>query len=122
MSTLNVKEINNEYINSLILDGTIVDTNATVVKQIAEFWSSNDMVKASKSASNVTEPWVPSTIGMGMWINNELIYKRDMPLKKSLVTSKRMATGIAKGGQSSETRQSPPTLWGPAIVEVRLWE
>jgi hypothetical protein len=122
LGTLTVKEINNGYLNSLVSDGTIKNPENTVLEQIAEFWAKNQLEFANKSVSNVTGQWLPSNIGFGMWINNEAIYNRDSPIRKSLVSSKKLLSGIEKGKTNLNTRQSPPTLWGPAIVEVRLWE
>ena len=81
------------------------------------------MEYASKTASNVTENWISNNTGLGIWIDNELVYKRDIPIKKSLVSSKKMISGIKKGyTSSSPDRKKPPTLWGPIIVEIRVWE
>lgn len=122
LSTLTVKEINNEYINSLIDDGTIKNKENSILKQIAEFWAENKLELAQKSFSNVTEPWMPNNIGFGLWVNNESVYTRNISIKKSLVSSKKIISGIKKGQVGTTTRQNPPTLFDPVIVEVRVWE
>jgi len=122
LSTLNVKDINNEYINILIDDSTITNTNNSILEQIGEFWADDDIERANKTAMNVTEPLVPFNFGYGIWINNETIYTRDLPLTKSLISSKKFISGIAKGEASGLTRSNPPTLWGPAVAEVRIWQ
>ena len=122
LSTLTVEEVDNKYINSLISDGTITDLDNTILDQIGEFWANDDMVNANRTVSNVTEPWIPDAFGFGIWTDSKTIYKREIPIKKSLVSSKKMISGISKGhSQGPETRKEPPTLWGPAIVEVRVW-
>jgi hypothetical protein len=78
---------------------------------------------ASNSVLSVVEPLLPDIRGFGVWIDDELIYKRDMPIKKSLISSKKIISGLSKGQTGgSEIREDPPTLWGPVIVEVRVWE
>ena len=123
LGTSTVGEIKNGYTNALINDMTITNLKNTVLEQIGEFWAENEMILANKTASNVTSPWVSNTTGVGIWINNETIYNKDVPIKKSLVSSKKIISGIKKGQPSgSGSRQNPPALWGPAIVEVRVWE
>jgi len=122
LSILTVKEIDNEYINSLIDDGTITNLDNTVLEQIGEFWADDEMELANRTASNVTEPWVSNVTGFGIWIDNETIYNRNISLKKSLISTKKIISGIEKGRTSGLTRKNPPTLWGPAIVEVRVWD
>jgi len=121
LSTLNVVEIDNVYINKQIDDNIITDLDNTVLKQIGEFWASGDLERANKTASNVTDLFLPSNIGFGIWIDNESIYNRDVPIEKSLVSTKKILSGIEKGQTSGETRDLPPKLLGPAIVEVRVW-
>lgn len=122
LSTLTVEEINNEYINDRISSGDITNLDNTVLEQIAEFWAEGNLEYANKTMSNVTELLVPDTIGFGMWINNETIYTRDLPIKRSLASSKKIISGIAKGEAGGETRKNPPTLGDPVIVEVRVWQ
>jgi len=122
LSTLNVEEIDNEYINSLIADQTITNLDNTILEQIAEFWADDELVLANRTASNVTELWVSNVTGVGIWINNETIYNNNISLKKSLISTKKIISGIEKGQTSVSTRKNPPTLWGPVIVEVRVWQ
>ena len=120
LSTLTVGEIDNEYLNSL--SSSEVDKDNTILEQIAEFWAGSDLEKANKTASNVTGLFVPANMGFGIWIDGEAIYTRDMLIKKSLVSSKKIISGVEKGKTSGLTRKNPPTLLGPAIVEARVWQ
>lgn len=124
LSAVTVRDIDNEYINERINSGDITNLDNTVLEQIAEFWATGGPLdrKANRTASNVTEGWVPSNTGFGLWINNEAIYTRDMPIKKSLVSSKKIISGIEKGELGGLTRKNPPALFGPVIVEVRVWQ
>ena len=118
-----VDEVDNTYIGSLVNDKSITNLNNTILEQIGEFWADNRPDLANKTASNATDLWVPDNIGVGIWINNETIYNRDMPIRKSLISSKKIISGIKKGNpQGHGSRNNPPALWGPAIIEVRVWE
>jgi len=124
LSTLNVVEINNVYINGLIDNNDIKGSELenTVLEQIAEFWAAGDLDKAGRVASNVTDLFVPSNMGFGLWIDQEVIYTRDIPLKKSLISSKKIISGVEKGKTGGLTRKKPPTLFGPVVAEVRVWQ
>lgn len=121
LSTLTVEEIDNAYLDSLV--GTqITNIDNTVLEQIVEFWADDKMDLADKSFRNVTGSFVSNITGFGLWIDNENIYSRDIPIKRSLVSSKKIISGIAKAQTGGLARQNPPTLFGPAIAEVRAWE
>ena len=122
LSAVTVGNINNEYINSLIVSDDIENVDNTVLDQIVEFWANGELEYANKIASNVTDLFVSNNMGFGVWIDNEAIYTRDMPIKKSLVSSKKVISGVEKGETGGETRKNPPTLFGPTVVEVRVWQ
>lgn len=119
LSAITVEEIDNEYLDSLV--GTeITNIQNTVLEQISEFWADDKMVFASNSVQSVIEPLLPNSVGFGVWIDNELIYEReDIPLTKSLVSSKIIVSGVET---TLETRKYPPTLLGPVVFEVRVWQ
>lgn len=118
LGTITVEEIDNDYINSLISGGSIENLENTVLEQIVVFWENNELEKANKTAANVIEPWVINKSGVGLWIDNQTIYTRDVPIEKFLVSSKKIIGGI----KGDPTRQNPPELLGPVIVEIRVWE
>ena len=122
LSTVTVKGADNAYLNQLIGDGTIKELNNTVLEQIGEFWADNENTLAGDIVRNVTRPWVSNSTGIGLWINNESIYESDVSIKKSLAASNMPFSGKKKGQTSQYTRKNPPALWGPAIVEVRVWQ
>jgi hypothetical protein len=122
LASANVVEIKNPYVDSLISSGDITNLDNSVIQQIVEFWVEDDILKANLTAKNVSSPLIPTLNGFGLWIDGEAIYSRDLPLKKSLISSKKIVSGSAKGQQTGETRNNPPTLFGPAIVEVRVWQ
>ena len=123
LSTLNVVEVNNVYLNELIDTSILTESELenTVLEQIAEFWAAGDLDMANKVASNVTDFFIPSNTGFGIWVDNEVIYSRNMEITNSLVSTKKIISGIEKGKTNGETREKPPTLLGPVVVEVRVW-
>lgn len=123
LSTLNVEEVDNVYLNELIDNSIITEDELenTVLEQIAEFWAAGDLDMANKVASNVTDLFVPSNMGFGIWVDNEVIYSRSRDITNSLVSTKKIISGIEKGKTSGKTREKPPALLGPVVVEVRVW-
>ena len=122
LSTITVSEIDNDYLNGLISSGDIENIDNTILEQIGEFWAGGELVLANKTTMNVTESLMPNSTGFGIWMDNETIYTRDIPLKKSLISSKKLISGISKGQTSGPNRKNPPTLWGPVVAEVRVWQ
>jgi len=120
LSTITIKEADNEYINSL--SPSDVNEDNTILEQIVEFWADDDLEKANKTMSNMTDLFVPSNMGFGLWIDDEAVYTRDLPLEKSLVSSKKIISGVEKGKTTGLTRNNPPTLFGPVVVEIRAWQ
>jgi len=121
LSTLTVIEIGNVYINERINSGDITKLDNTILEQIVQFWADDQMVFANKTASNVTDLFLPDNIGFGIWVDKESIYTRDVPIKESLVSSKKIISGVAKGQTTGESRKNPPTLLGPVVIEARVW-
>tara|TARA_Y100000310_G_scaffold255534_2_gene263035 strand:- start:564 stop:1076 length:513 start_codon:yes stop_codon:yes gene_type:complete len=122
LSILTVQEVDNDYIDSLIDGGTITNLDNTILEQIIEFWVDDQITFANDTTRNVTNAFIPDIDGFGLWIDDESIYQRDVPIEKSLISSKKMISGKVKGQSDTYTRQNPPTLSNPAVVEVRVWQ
>ena len=95
-TNLKISEVVNSYIEELIAEGNITRLNNTILEQIGEFWSESNMEQAAAFARNITEELIPARFGIGIWVDNELIYKRDKPITKGLVSSRKIISGIAK--------------------------
>ena len=95
-TNLKISEVVNSYIEELIAEGNITRLNNTILEQIGEFWSESNMEQASAFAMSVTEDLIPARFGIGIWVDNELIYSRDRPVTKGLVSSRKIISGIAK--------------------------
>jgi len=95
-STMTVGEVNNNFVQSLIASGTITNTNNTILEQIGEFWASGKTDLAANFTKNLTETIFPAAYGYSVLVNGEEIYSRNIPVQKSLVSSKQIISGIAK--------------------------
>lgn len=111
-SIMTVGEINNDYVKSLIASGDITNTDNTILEQIGEFWANNQLELSKKFAINLTDNIIPSNYGLGVFVNEEEIYSRNITIKKALVASRSITSGIADIN----------SLWGPVIIEIRVWE
>ncbi|NQU79182.1 hypothetical protein HQ545_05430 [Candidatus Woesearchaeota archaeon] len=96
LSELHVYELNNTYVDELIANGTITNTNNTVIVQIGELWAEGDMSVANELTRNITEGLLPFSFGYSLIINNETIYARSNSVTNSLVSSKKIMSGIQK--------------------------
>ena len=96
MGELTVIEANNSFIGALIDNGTIKNTNNSLLVQLGEFWADDDLVMANQFAANVSEGILESIYGYSIAIDNETLYTRSNPVSNSLVSSKKIVSGIEK--------------------------
>ncbi len=95
-STLKIGEVDNEYVASLISSGEITNVNYTIIEQIGDFWAQDRMDLAQKIAINLTHDLIPAAYGFSLLIDEEEIYSRNVQLRKALVSSRKLVTGITK--------------------------
>ena len=95
-STMNVGEVNNDYAKSLIASGEITNTNNTILEQIGDFWAEDKIELAKNFTKNLTEGIIPSVYGFSVLVSDEEIYSRNLPVKRALVSSRKIISGIAK--------------------------
>lgn len=96
-SSLMVGEVDNDYVKTLISNGYITNTNNTILEQIGDFWSNDELDLAKNFTKNLTEDIFPSQFGFSVLVNGEEIYSRNLPVRTSLVSSRKIITGITKG-------------------------
>ncbi|MFH1063867.1 MAG: hypothetical protein V1729_02185 [Candidatus Woesearchaeota archaeon] len=97
LSTLQTHELNNSFIQELIDNGSITDPNLTLMAQIGEFWADGNLTLATVFAANVSEGILPEFFGYSISIDNDTIYARSSPVDNTLVTSKKIITGVQEG-------------------------
>jgi hypothetical protein len=95
-TNLQVRELDNEYAQALIAQGKIEKENNTVLEQIGQFWSENELELARNFTRNVTNSMIPERFGMGVYVDGEEIYARNKPITRTLISSRKIITGIAK--------------------------
>ena len=94
ISNLKMNELNNTYAQSL-LNGS-EDPNTTVIEQIGTFWAKGDINTSRNLTRAVLDSVVPGTIGYGIWIEDELIYSRNISEINKLVKTVNLISGIEK--------------------------
>ena len=96
LGELKVYEMNNTYIQQLVANGSITDVNISLLQQIGDFWSRGDYALAEEFTRNMTEGILDDVNGYSVIMSNDTIYSRTKPVRNSLVTSKKIITGIEK--------------------------
>ena len=111
-SAMSIGETDNGYVKSLISSGEIKNTNNTVLEQIGEFWETGKKSMSANLTKNLTEDIIPSNYGFSVLINEENVYIRNLSINNALVSSRSIISGIT----------DTSSLWGPDIIEIRVWE
>ncbi len=97
LSELQVYEYNeSSFVSELIANGSITDVNSTLLSQIGEFWAGGNMSIAEMFAMNISEGILPSIYGYSIVMDNDTVYTRSNSLRNSLITAKKIMTGIEK--------------------------
>ena len=112
----NVSEFSLNFTQELLQNGSIRNDKNTLLEQIGEFY----FVNTTKSLQNmygmlnVTVATVPIEFGILIQIENLTAFERDTPLREStlVVSSKSNILGV----------YNSTDLWGPYIIEVRVWQ
>jgi len=95
-SSMTVDGVNNEYVKSLISSGLITDTNNTLIEQIGDFWANDNIGLAKNFTKNLTEEIIPKNYGFSVLVDGEEVYSRNISVTKSLVSTRKIISGIAK--------------------------
>ena len=95
-STMTVAEVDNGYVKTLIENGEITNMNDTILEQIGNFWAQDKIELAENFTKNLTEDIFPAAYGFSILVDGEEIYSRNIPVKRALVSSRKIITGIAK--------------------------
>mgnify|MGYP001595541651 CR=1 FL=1 len=95
-SAMTVNGVNNEYVKNLIASGLITDTSNTLIEQIGDFWANDNIDIAKNFTKNLTEDIIPKNYGFSVLVDGEEIYSRNIPVTKSLVSTRKIISGIAK--------------------------
>ncbi|MBI3034155.1 VWA domain-containing protein [Candidatus Woesearchaeota archaeon] len=96
LSTIKVSDTSNPYISELISNGTIKNSNLTILEQIGALWAENKTDYARKLAENLTSELIPQNYGFAIYADSELIYSNNKSQGTSLTVSKILVSGITK--------------------------
>ncbi|MBS3100563.1 hypothetical protein J4204_00335, partial [Candidatus Woesearchaeota archaeon] len=95
-SSMKVGEAKNDYVKSLIDSGEITNTNNSILEQIGELWADDKLNLSYNLTKNLSEEIIPDNFGFSVLVNGEEIYSRNKSVKRALVSSRKIITGIAK--------------------------
>ncbi len=96
LSNIKTSEVNDTYINSLILSGEIINPNNTVIEQIGEFYVLNQTEKATNLSATLSQRLIPEKYGIEILVANNRIYynESEQDAVKELIASRRLISGI----------------------------
>ncbi len=96
LSMMKINETNNEYINKLIEDKIITETDNSVLEQTVIFWSTNRENIAKNIFKNISKNIIPPQMDYGFFLEEEKIYSTSEKTPKQLISGTRHITGIMK--------------------------
>lgn len=108
-----VKDIDNAFIITLIQNGTIQNSDNTLLQQISEFYVYGQNDTASNLTQSVTEGILPFQYAFALYVNGSLVYqsRAQDPQTPNLIVTKRIVYGV----------KNSTAFWGPFLAEVRVW-
>jgi len=120
-----IKDINNPYAGLgglLWQQGKITNPENTLLQQVAEFYSNDDLSTAEQFIAELTQNNLPPQYLFEFWVDDKLIYPQNPPQQhldsksatEVLIPSKKIAYGILNP-QSGD-------LFGPYNTEVLVWQ
>ena len=100
LSNLKVSEANSSYVKSLISSGDITKLNNTILEQIGEFWAEGNFDKARNISKEFIQDYTSSNVGVGFFISGEEIFARNKTSYNTVISRKRLISGIQKNRTS----------------------
>ncbi len=95
-SSIKTYELNNSYLNGLIASGVVNNTNNTILETIGELYVLNKTSEAKELARNISAELIPKSYGFAIAVNGEEVYTNNKSVEKSVMTAKRLISGIEK--------------------------
>jgi hypothetical protein len=114
-----IRQFQGDYVEQLINDSNITDRDNTLLDQLTEFYyrnqtGENTLVMMANFTKEVSKGIVPEQRGLAVYLNNSLIYNSTPKLmqQSNLVLSSQKLTF---------KRINETYIYGPIILEVRIW-
>jgi len=111
----NIEDMNNPVVNNWISAGFIKNSKNSLLEQITEFHFNTNDTLATNLISIIANGTVSDKNGFSYMIDTTTLYSRNAthPLEDSklIVTSKKIVYW----------EKNSTTLYGPAIVEIKVW-
>lgn len=95
-NTIKIAEINNSWVKSRITDGNISNLNYTVTEQMGQFWAEGEINLSNGLCEEMIRGLIEENMGYSILINGEEICGRDKINKQTVVSSRKMVSGIEK--------------------------
>ncbi len=114
LSNTKVDDLNNNYVRSLIINGTITNKDNSVLQQLGEFYINNQTSMGSKFIDNISGNIIPRQFSVNISINRTQAYfsgSKMVPSSRFVISTKSILFGVYNG-----------TMWGPIPAEVILWQ
>lgn len=96
LASVKLYEVNNPYIDELVLKGNITKLEQTILEQVGEFYITGRNELAAELIRNLTQSLIPNQYGFELLINETTVYNRSTVPERTLllVSSKRLVSGI----------------------------
>ncbi len=124
-STDRIEDLHNEHLKLLIAGKIITNPKNTILEQIGEFefkanitgdLGTNFTDHQRLLLEELTKNLIQQEYGVGFYIDGDPIFERprfmENKVTKILLTSKTPAVGV----------YNSTALWGPYLIEVRIWQ
>lgn len=95
-SSIKTYEMNSSYLKELTAIGVLNNTNNTILEAIGELYVLNKTLEAGLLSENISKELIPSKYGFAIFVNDELVYTNGKPVEKSVISAKRLISGIEK--------------------------
>ena len=96
LSSVRLYELNSSLVSNWAAAGIVTDLNKTILDQAGEFWAA-DNISLAVQLLNLTGSIIPPQFKYGVFFGGELVFGSSEPASSSVVSSRRIVSGIAKG-------------------------
>jgi hypothetical protein len=112
-STIEIDQLNSEYINEQIISRNITDMQNTIFEQIAELYAKGIVGEAQNMSRNMSASLIPPQYYYEIWLDGKMM------CNKSYVTNDISQLSVSKIILIGSLNLA--TLWGPYEGEVMVW-